>query len=708
MFHRYLLAVGFFLPSLALATFAAPQRTARAPKPACFDPEFPGWRLPAREPMDVEAADFDGDGDTDLAFAESTGTTIWFRRARRDYVFGQRLIGYGRLTRGDLDGDGDIDLVSCSNVVRVYRNSGSGSFPSASNYSTPPSPTRPLLGDLDGDGDLDLVVSASGTFGVRLNAGSGTFGASITYASGGNVALADYDGDGDLDVAAAILDASDVSLHENAGDGSFTLRGTTTGPAIKDLVAGDMNGDGTQDLIAEASSGSVHLLQNLGAWTFALSAAIPAGGSAGDLGAGDVDGDGDIDLAVHEHQDLCVIRNHGDGTFDLPERCPNGAFPAGFRFAQLDADDKMDIVSAGLHAHAVTLLEGRGDGTFLGAERHLLGRAIPFTYRIVAGRLDADARDDLVMLMDSGGGNALVAINAGSHDFIETEVPLNGASYVALGDLDGDADNDMVSSGADLSWLGNDGNGNFGSPTVLLSGQTFGGVAVSDMDRDGDQDLVVVFTQGSLGVLANQGGGLFAAPVERPVSSPNRVALGDLNLDGFPDAAATSGSSVTWFLNQGNGQLAPGQVVSLSVLNVIRSVDIGDVNGDGRADLVALDEGNSQAAFVHVLLQNAQGSFAGAEVHNVGPYGRQVIVRDLERDGDQDIVACCWDSDSVSILRNRGAGQLVHEQYPAGPSCFGVVDGDFDQDGQTDLATANETTPGPPTGGYTILYSRCR
>ena len=683
---------------------AAPQRAHRAPPRACFDAVYPAWRLPAPSAADATAGHFDADGDIDIAVARQGGTDIWLRRGPRDYVLHQSIGSSGRMEAGDMDGDGDLDLVLVDGMVRVWKNNGSGTFQSASSQFTIATAVRPLLGDLDGDGDLDVTVEGSaGQSAVLLNTGTGSLAASVSYAQGGRVALADFDGDGDRDMAAATEGASTVNLLENAGNGSFSLRTSATPSPVEHLFAGDMNGDGTNDVAELTTTGAVRVIRNLGSWSFANSPAVPAAfGSV--IDGADVDADGDIDLAVEDVTDLVLLENHGDGTFDPARRFPNGAESVDFEFTHLNGDGWIDVLSACRHGHVVTLFEGDPGGSFESASRHGLP---PYTFRIAAGKLDADARDDLVLLTEDD--TAIVAMNDGGDAFTHTSISFTQVAFLDLGDLDGDGYDDLAVSGnAGLSWLANDGTGQFGAPQELLVG-TMQGVAIEDMDLDGDEDIVVCWTDGDQVVfLENDGAGAFEFSGSTTVDGPVRLALGDLNGDGFPDVATTHGNTTfSWFLNNGHGLLGLPHTTTLSVI-VIRSIDVGDVNGDGREDIVALDEGNFDQGEVEVLLNNGSGAFVLTSQHAVGPFGRQVLVVDLDGDRDEDVVVACWDSDGVSILRNDGFGQLEHEQYPAGPSPFGVVASDLNLDGHLDLAVANEETLGSAPGGYTILYAMCR
>ncbi len=134
---------------------------------------------------------------------------------------------------GDLDGDGDLDLAtansffSVSDTVSVLLNHGDGTFATHVQYGTGVNPTFVGMGDLDRDGDLDLAVtnSLSRSVSVLINHGNATFAAHVQYGTGttpSSVAIGDLDRDGDLDLAVAnrFFNPS-VSVLLNDSDGTF-------------------------------------------------------------------------------------------------------------------------------------------------------------------------------------------------------------------------------------------------------------------------------------------------------------------------------------------------------------------------------------------------------------------------------------------------------------------------------------------------------
>ena len=223
-------------------------------------------------PSTTAAADFDGDGNLDLAVATATDVALLIGNGDGTFAdpvdlgddTGPRLI-----EAVDLDADGDTDLVGLAanrpgSTVFVLLNNGDGSFPKPVdvNLSAGDTPVGLVAADLDNDADLDLAVahSASRNVLVLLNRGNGTFFAARTYDVDLNaqaVVSADFNGDGANDLALADAEAAGhLAVVLNDGTGRFDAAPqfpptaadlTTVGTEF--LTTEDIDGDGHADLV---------------------------------------------------------------------------------------------------------------------------------------------------------------------------------------------------------------------------------------------------------------------------------------------------------------------------------------------------------------------------------------------------------------------------------------------------------------------------
>ena len=237
-------------------------------------------------------------------------------------------------------------------------------------------------------------------------------------------------------------------------------------------------------------------------------------------------------------------------------------------------------------------------------------------------------------------------------------------------------------------------------------------VAVGDFNGDGKPDLAVaVESSNTVEVLLNTTAPGASTPSFAPAvgfavgSNPYSVAVADINGDGKPDLVVANRSSNTAsvLLNT----TAPGAAVpsfapavDFTVGAGAYSLALGDINGDGRPDIVVT---SAQSNTVSVLLNTtapgaALPSFAPKVDFSVGANPRFVAVGDLNGDGRPDLVVSNRDSDTVSVLMNTTApGAAVPSFAPAVDFAAGsqprpVALGDLNRDGRLDLVVGDEGT----------------
>jgi hypothetical protein len=332
------------------------------------------------DPHSVAAADLDGDGDLDLAVANSSNHTderiASVLLNQGDGTFAAQVtydVGDGPLSvaAGDLDGDGGLDLAFTNwglGTVSVLRNQGAGKFAAEVTYTAGYEPRSVAAGDLDGDGDLDLAVTnGDGKLSVLLNRGDGTFPAPVTYAAGawpGSVQVGDLDDDGDLDLVFVNWFPSSsgtISVLLNQGNGTFAARVTYgVGGGPQSVEAGDLDGDGDLDLaVTNSEGGNISVLRNRGDGTFSAQVTYDVRSPAV-VAAGDLDADGDLDLALANFDPgtVSVLLNRGDGTFANPVAYGAGNRPYSVATGDLDGDGDVDLAVTNVDDDSVSVLMG--------------------------------------------------------------------------------------------------------------------------------------------------------------------------------------------------------------------------------------------------------------------------------------------------------------------------------------------------------------
>ncbi|WP_073284336.1 FG-GAP-like repeat-containing protein [Hymenobacter psychrotolerans] len=272
-------------------------------------------------------------------------------------------------------------------------------------------------------------------------------------------------------------------------------------------------------------------------------------------------------------------------------------------------------------------------------------------------------------------------------------------SYPVLADLNGDGRPDIVASSLSAGGinvlLGQTG-GAFGAAStypVQANAAPFG-LKLGDVTGDGRPDAVVVNTSINLGlsVLPGQANGTFGTATNYPTNnsaSAYNVALGDLNSDGRLDAVVTSGNGLAVFLGQAGGTLGtPSFAISSGS---VYGVDLGDVNGDGRLDAVVSNFESSSGTTVSVLLGQGDGTLGTPMQYNVGTAPAGLKLGDLNGDGRLDLVVANYNSSNLGVLLGQAGGTFglmtAYSSGAANPREVALAD--FNLDGRLDVVATN-------------------
>lgn len=299
-------------------------------------------------------------------------------------------------------------------------------------------------------------------------------------------------------------------------------------------------------------------------------------------------------------------------------------------------------------------------------------------------------------------------------------------TMIALGDLDGDGDADVVVTGRAATnvvyVLMNDG-GEFAAPVPFEVGGQTDWAELVDVDGDGDLDLCVAMRtfRGRLQVYRGLGDGSFetAGRELRLGREPRCVVAADFDGDGDRDLAGLDHREpiCTIHENDGTGAFPTSRSYVVSATSVSipypQAMAVDDLDGDGDLDLVVDCLGSSR---IQVLRNRGDGTFDPAEgwrpprvVGEIGGMG-QVVIGDIDGDGRPDPVVplILTESDShVGVLRNVEAeGAIAFEQQAVAPSsdqgyAFALDLGDFDGDGDLDVVVGHALA-----GRVTVLDNR--
>jgi len=510
-------------------------------------------------------ADLNGDGNVDLL-----GSSLQI--ANGDGTFQPPVPIPGTLgfcpAVADFNGDGKLDIAVASTVhgISLLLGNGNGTFQPPNFQPVVDRATDLFVGDFNGDGKPDLITktNSSSLSSVILNIGNGKFKKALSYQFPGSLSLdinvlADFNGDGRTDFLCQHLffdsNVVSVSLALAAPDGTFPVpRGFWIGvaPFARSIATGDLNGDGSLDLVVAGTTnnvqGTINRLLGHGDGTFGITLSFATGLNKGAaVSLLDVNHDAKADAVVVGNS-LTVRLGSGTGSFAAPITL---AHHGGTEFAAADFDGDGNIDLASLTGE---VLLGNGDGTFrVGTP---FAPAVDF---VVSGDFNSDGKQDLAI-----------------------------ASAGQVGIL-----------------LGN-GNGTFQPAKVFRTGQT-GTLVVADFNRDGKLDVAAAgaFPQSaSVSVYLGDGAGGLNLPINRSIShaiftqnASFPLVSADFNRDGIPDLAAAFNGFIVILQGSGDGTFLAPRPHTMSF--DLSGLTVGDFNRDGRPDLAAVVAGSGVAILVN-------------------------------------------------------------------------------------------------------------
>jgi FG-GAP-like repeat/Abnormal spindle-like microcephaly-assoc'd, ASPM-SPD-2-Hydin len=638
---------------------------------------------------------------------------------------------------GDFNKDGISDFAvanSADGTISVYLGKPDGTFQAPTTLSTGAAskPTAVVAADFNGDGKLDLAVTLNGANNVMVfpGTGAGTFNTPLTFGVGtGPIALvaADFNGDKKLDLAVANNTASSVTILIN---NSSTTISFTTGSTISSglglnptcIIAADFNGDKKLDLaVGSSGSNEVSVMLGTGSGTFGAPINDNAGQPVSAIAAADFDKDGKLDLVSAGIFGVSLQLGNGDGTFQS-NLIGMGTLAGADALYPLDVngDKKVDLITVDFDKFdaqttisvVINTTTTIGNPTFAFPPSSY---ATGYQPRAIAiADFNFDGKPDAVV---TGSGSDLVSVLLGDgkghfDGRSSAKIGTGQCQFMTTADFNNDHKADVAfscTSGEVLVFLGK-GTGAFNAPIILTAGSIPQGIVAADFNGDGFLDLAVANkNSNNISVFLNNKSGGFNAPVNyKTGNGPIDLTAGNFTLAGHVDLAVVNNTDSTLqiFPGSASGTFGSPSTFALPAVGSPQGIAAGDFNNDGKLDLAVANVG---ASSVSILLNNS-GTFSTRSDITVGGQPTRIATASLRNNGVLDLVTTAAAIGEVQVLLGKNNGTFAAPvAYPA-HGAEGLSLGDFNHDGFLDIAVATvgntiSVLPGKGDGTFLPLLS---
>lgn len=685
-------------------------------------------------PAGVAITDIDGDGKSDLAVANSGSNSLSLFKntssigtisfsAKVDFTAGSNPLN---ISFGDLNGDGKVDLAatnSSANTISIFKNtsiSGTISLAPKVDYSmgSGANPVDLFISDLDGDGisDLGITNGSANTLSTIRNVGAlpptMTSTNTSTIISGNPLTIP---------LTSSFSSTYTWIAADNANTTGESVTSQTT-DTLSNTIFNNFTSDQTVNYTVTPTStiGScigapqtISVTVKLGAPTFTP--------QSGPIGTTVVITGTNFDATPANNIVFfgAVRANVSTASTTLL----SVTVPAGATYQNISVTNLATSLTVYTAKPFIVTFPCGGD-----IDTSSFAPQVGFTsghepYDIAVGDFEGDGKLDVIVVNSSSIANSVsVFKNTSVIGTISFAPKINYATslnprHISVADLDGDGKLDFavttVTTGKVSTFKNTSSGGiiSFSQKVDFTTGPLPYGLAISDLNADGKPDMAITYDQNTMSILQNTStNGIisFAPKVDYPTianSNPLGIAIDNLDGDGWPDLAVTNVdvAKVSIFKNMstgGNISLAPkvDYISGSSPWNI----SIGDLDADGKPDLVFSNDNDSMISIQKNTSTNGIISFAPKINFATAKCYRSVSIGDLDGDGKPEVIgsntSCYGGGNTISILKNTSTVGTISfaskKVFILGGGPGSLAIGDLDGDGKSDLAATEYSSNG--------------
>ncbi len=701
-----------------------------------FNPSRHDWDM-GLSPWGITAADFNHDGNKDIAVSNKDGRSVTIRTGKGDGYFNDTLdfpVGIlpVSIIAADFNQDNNPDLATSNQLsdnISVLLGNGDGTFADSLNYAAGITPRYIIGYDFNNDGKTDLAVSNrdAKTISILLGNGDGTFMSAKSFSTGNDlmprlITAGDYNSDGFPDIAFVHAYNSPDPGHpgmlggilEGDGTGNFSLAKIFdfnvfgVFPQAPAIITSDFNNDDKDDLAVTISAGDQDndyciVLLNTGTFTFNELSPFLVYKKPFSLLAGNFDDDNKIDLAVTNSGSNTVsfYKGHGDGTFGEVGCYTTAQYPRCICAADFNEDGFIDFAAGDEGGNCFSLLTAKNYFDFVTAPVYEVGQPPQaFPYWGASTDLNNDGKKDLVIAnwgFPNQESTISVLIGNGDNSF-QPKVNYDAGiapKFVIARDFNRDGNIDIAvnneRSNSISVFMGN-GDGSLNMAENYPVGMNPLMLCAADFNEDNNIDLAAPdYNSDDIAVLYGNNDGIFS-PAEYISTDDGPFALisTDINNDGHSDLCLANSeynpdvqAYTSVYLGAGDGTFTKVNKIFIGN-DQPWMLTAGHLNDDDYIDLICILTGTNSIFFMY---GNGAGDFAIQNSDYIGG-PRQAVIKDFNGDSYNDIAITSNYNSNIRFLLGNGHGQ--YQKYPISfgleGGAWGIIADNLDNDELPELA----------------------